>query len=96
MERYILFISIWFVISVIALLLFRFIPKKMKEVTDPQTKNSLYTILIFLGIPMLLVSILAPPVFLIGDKNMDLIYKLIWGALCLVFIVYFLIKQKNK
>jgi hypothetical protein len=68
----------------------------MKEITDNDTKNSLYTILIFIGVPLLLVSVLAPPVFLIGDKNMDPEYQLIWGGLCFIFVVYFIIRQRNR
>jgi len=68
----------------------------MKETDDKQIKNSLYTILIFIGIPFLMVSVLAPPVFLIGDKEMDLVYELIWGGLCLIFVIYFFIKQRSK
>ena len=68
----------------------------MKDITDKDTKNSLYTILIFIGLPLLLVSVLAPAVFLIGDKNMDLEYELIWGGLCLVFVVYFIVKQRSR
>ncbi len=67
----------------------------MKETEDMQTKNSLYTLLIFIGIPLMLVSVLAPPVFLIGDKNMDLVYELIWGGLCLIFVIYFIVKQMS-
>jgi len=96
MNKYIIYISVWFIISVITLLLFRFIPKKMKEITDKDTKNSLYTILIFIGIPFLLVSVLAPPVFLIGDKNMDLVYELIWGGVCMVFVIYFIITKRSR
>jgi len=68
----------------------------MKVVADPETKNSLYTILIFIGVPLLLASVLTPAVFLIGDKNMDDVYRIVWGGLCLGFVVYFLIKQKTK
>jgi len=68
----------------------------MKEITDKDTKNSLYTILIFIGIPFLLVSVLAPPVFLIGDKNMDLVYELIWGGVCMVFVIYFIITKRSR
>ena len=96
MNKYTIIISIWFVVSLITLLLFKFIPKKMKEIADPQTKNSLYTILIFTGIPLLLAAILTPAVFLIGDKHMDDIYMIVWSGLCLVFVVYFLIRQKSK
>ena len=68
----------------------------MKHITDHQTKNSLYTILIFIGLPLLLVSILAPPVFIIGDKDMDNVYKIVWGGLCLGYVVYFIIKQMSR
>lgn len=67
----------------------------MKETDDKQTKNTLYTILIFLGLPMLLLSVLTPPVFIIGDKDMNLAYDLIWGGLCMIFVIYFIIKQRS-
>jgi hypothetical protein len=68
----------------------------MKQAEDRETKNSLYTILIFLGIPMLMVSILAPPVCIIGDKDMDSTYLIVWGGLCLLFAGYFFFKQLNR
>jgi len=96
MNNYTVIIPIWLAVSLTTLLLFRFLPKKMKEIADPQTKNSLYTILIFIGLPLLLASVLTPAAFLIGDKNMENGYRIVWGALCLGFVVYFIIKQMNK
>lgn len=96
MNKYIIIISVWFVISLVTLFLFRFIPGKMKRISDPQSKNSLFVILIFLGIPLLMISILTPLVFIIGDKNIDLIYEIIWVGLCLFFAVYFVLKQRSR
>ncbi len=94
--KYEIIITIWFAVSLLTFLLFKFIPKKMKEIADPQSKNSLYTILIFIGVPLLLASILTPAVFLIGDKNMDDVYRIVWGGLCLAFVAYFFYKQVSK
>jgi hypothetical protein len=80
----------------ITLLLFRFVPKKMKTVSDQQTKDSLFTILIFTGMPLLLASVLTPAIFIIGDKDMELAYKIVWLTLCLPFIIYFIIVNKNR
>jgi hypothetical protein len=71
-------------------------PKKMKQISDTQTKNSLYTITIFIGIPLLMLCIIAPPFFLIGDKNMQPLHRYLWISLIAAVIIYFLIKQKAK
>ena len=65
----------------------------MKTVTNTQTRSSLFTILIFLGVPLALIAVLSPLVFIIGDKGMGSMYRLIWGILAFVFIVYFAMKQ---
>jgi hypothetical protein len=67
----------------------------MKNVEDRQTKSSLFTIFVVTGIPLLMISILGPLVFIIGDKNMDVTYKGVWGSLVSVFVVYFFIKQRS-
>lgn len=95
-HNYPVYIAIWFVLSLITLWLFRVIPKKMKATDDQQSKNSFFTILIVLGIPFLLVSVLGPLVFIIGDGGMSKLYRYIWGGLSLVFVIYFLIKQKGR
>jgi hypothetical protein len=96
MNRYIIIMTGWFLGSIITLMMFRFIPRKMKMVEDKETKNSLYTILIFLGVPMLMAAILTPAVFIIGDAGMDSVYKIVWGGLCLLFIIYYFFVNRSK
>lgn len=95
-HNYPLYIAIWFGLSLITLWLFRVIPRRMKEVKDPQTKSSLFTILIVTGIPPLLACVIVPAVFIIGDNGMEPIYRYGWSALVLIFVIYFFIKQKSR
>lgn len=95
-HNYPAYIVIWFLLSLVTLWLFRAIPRKMRATDDQQSKNSLFSILIILGIPFLLVSVLGPLLFIIGDKGMGSVYRYIWGGLALIFVVYFLIKQKSR
>ena len=95
-HNYALYIVIWLVISFLALLIFRVFPRKMKETSDRETKSSLFTIMIVLGLPLLMAAVLGPLVFLIGDKDMDSTYRIIWGVLVFVFIIYFIFKQRSQ
>jgi hypothetical protein len=95
-HNYPVYIGVWFAVSLFTLFIFRVIPKKMKNIEDRQTKNSLFTIMIFLGLPLMLVSILGPMIFIVGDAGMDLSYKLIWGGLIILFLIYFFMKQRTK
>lgn len=95
-HNYPFYIVIWFIISLFALFVFRVIPKKMKSIEDRQTKSSLFTILVVTGIPLLMVSVLGPLVFIIGDKNMDVTFKAVWAVLIGVFVIYFFIKQRSS
>lgn len=94
-HNYPVYMVIWLVVSLLTLWLFKVISRKMRETEDHQAKNSLFTILIITGFPLLLIAVLGPLVFIIGDKNMWSVYRLIWGGLILVFLIYFLIKQKT-
>jgi hypothetical protein len=67
----------------------------MRATDDRQTKNSLFTIMIILGLPLLMASILGPLIFLIGDKNMDSTFRYAWYGLVFVFVIYFFIKQRT-
>jgi hypothetical protein len=73
--------------------MFKTLPKKMKSVNDRAVRSSIFTVLIFIGVPLALIAILSPMIFIIGDKAMSSTYKLIWGALVFAFIVYFAVKQ---
>lgn len=94
-HNYPVYIAIWFTVSILTLLIFKGIPRKMKKIEDRQTRNSLFTIMIFIGLPLLLIAVLAPLVFVIGDKNMEFHYKAVWIGLILVFLIYFFMKQKG-
>lgn len=95
-HNYPVYIAVWFAVSILTLLIFKGIPRKMKKIEDRQSRNSLFTIMIFIGLPLLLLSVLAPLIFVIGDKNMEFHYKVIWIGLILVFLIYFLKKQKSN
>jgi hypothetical protein len=94
-HNYPLYIAVWFVISILTLIVFRLIPKKMKETRDKQTKSSLFTIMIVIGLPLLMAAVLGPLIFLIGDKNMDSAYRYTWYGLLFIFVIYFFIKQRS-
>jgi|SRR5688572_16514935 L-asparagine transporter-like permease len=94
-HNYPIYIAIWLVVSLLTLWLFKVVSRKMRETEDKQTKNSFFTILVVIGLPLLLVSVLGPLVFIIGDKNMWLPYRLVWSGLILIFVIYFFIKQRT-
>ena len=94
--NYPVYIAIWFAVSLLTLWIFTAIPRRMKTTGDPATKSSMFTVMIFLGIPLAMIGVLSPFVFIIGDKNMASTYKIIWGVLAMVFIVYFALKQRTK
>jgi L-asparagine transporter-like permease len=95
-HNYPVYIAVWFAVSILTLLIFKGIGRKMKKIEDRQTRNSLFTVMIFTGLPLLLLSVLAPLIFVIGDKNMEFLYKAIWIGLILIFLIYFLKKQKSN
>lgn len=95
-HNYPVYIAVWLLISVFIIWFFRFMYNKMRDTDDRQTKSSLFTITMFFGIPLLLVSVLGPLFFLIGDKNMPPVYMYTWIALIAVFIIYFVYKQRSK
>ncbi|MBE2226741.1 MAG: hypothetical protein IAE93_05345 [Ignavibacteria bacterium] len=94
-HNYPLYITIWLVITVFILWFFRFMTRKMRDTDDRQTKSSLFTITMFLGIPLLIAIVVGPVFFLIGDKNMDSEYRFLWLGLIFIFLLYFLFKQRK-
>jgi len=94
-HNYPLYITIWLVITVFILWFFRFMTRKMRDTDDRQTKSSLFTITMFLGIPLLIAVVVGPVFFLIGDKNMDSEYRYLWLGLISIFLLYFLFKQRK-
>ncbi len=95
-HNYPIYIAIWFLITVFMLWFFRFMSRKMKNTDDRQTKSSLFTLTVFLGIPMLLIVIIGPLLFIIGDRNLGSLYRYVWIGLMGAFLMYFIFKQRTK
>ncbi len=95
-HNYPLYIAVWFLITVFMLWYFRFMSRKMKDTDDRQTKSSLFTLTVFLGIPMLLIVVIGPLLFIIGDKNLGSFYRYVWILLMGAFLIYFIFKQRTK
>ncbi len=94
-HNYPVYITIWFVVTIFILWFFRFMSHKMKNTDDRQTKSSLFTITVLVGIPLLLIAVMVPLIFIIGDKNMNSAYRYLWMGLIGVFLLYFIIKQRK-
>ena len=94
-HNYPVYIAVWFVMTVFILWFFRFMTAKMRNTEDRQTKSSLFTITIFLGLPLILAIVVGPLFFLIGDKNMEPELRYLWIGLIGVFLLYFIFKQRN-
>lgn len=94
-HNYPVYIALWFVMTIFILWFFRFMTRKMRETEDRQTKSSLFTITILFGLPMILAIVVGPLFFLIGDKNMESVYRYLWIGLIGMFLLYFIIKQRN-
>ncbi len=77
-------------------ILFKVFPVKMKEAKDPQTKSSLFTILMMLAIPLILIVVIAPILIIAGDENMPVEYKYAFGVIAIMVIVYFIFTQRGK
>jgi len=95
-HNYPVYIAAWLVLSVFIIWFFRFMYRKMRDTDDRQTKSSLFTITMFFGIPVLIAVVLGPLFFLIGDKNMSQEYRYIWIFLIIIFLIYFVAKQRTK
>jgi hypothetical protein len=68
----------------------------MKENEDPQTKNSLFTILLFTSIPLILASFIGPIIIIAGDENMPTEYKIYFVIIASIAIIAsFVIKKKR-
>ncbi len=94
MNNYILYIIIWVVLACIIILLFKFIPLKMKSTENPQTKSSLFALLMILGLPLIMFEFLAPIFVIGGDNAMPNNYKHLFGVVMLVFIMAFIFRNK--
>jgi amino acid permease len=86
----------WFVLMVFLIFFFRGMTRKIKNIEDAQSKNSLFTLMLLVGIPLLMFEIVAPIMILMGDKAMPVVYKYVFGAEILVILIYFFSTQRSK
>ena len=94
-HNYPVYIVVWFFTSIFILWFFRFMYRKSRDTTDLQTKSSLFTITVVIGIPLLLIAVIAPLVFIIGDKNMLPVFRYTWIGLIGAFILFLIYKQRK-
>lgn len=93
---YLLYLIIWLLIVLVLNLLFRFIPRKIKRYNDQQTRNSLFSILMFTSIPLILIGFVGPVLILGGDENMPGDYKIYFVIIAFLAIsASFLIKKRK-
>lgn len=94
---YLIYLFAWLIIILILNFLFRLLPTKMKNTEDPQTKNTLFTILLFTSIPLILIAFIAPILILAGDKEMSGDYKIYFVIIAaFAIIASFTIKKKKR
>lgn len=96
MDNYIIYILVWAGLLIFLAILFKVLPAKMKEIIDPQTKSSLFTILMIFAVPLILIVIIAPIVIIAGDENMPVKFKYAFAVIALVVIGYILYLQSGK
>ncbi|MEO8514617.1 MAG: hypothetical protein ABI543_13735 [Ignavibacteria bacterium] len=94
-HNYAAYITIWLIVTVFVLWFFRFMYRKSRDTEDRQTKSSLFTLTVFIGIPLLLVTVIGPLVFIIGDKNMLPVYRYTWIGLIGLLIIFLIFKQRK-
>ena len=93
---YLTYLLVWIAIIIILNLLYRVLPVKMKETEDPETKNTLFTLLLVSSVPLLLIAFLAPIIILAGDENMPDIYKIYFVLIAVTLITASFILKKKK
>ena len=68
----------------------------MKETEDKDTRHSLFAILMFLGIPLILIVTIVPLLILFGDKEMAVKLKYLFILIALIVVLLFRIFSKKK
>jgi|GEM_PF-2246055 len=94
MNHYLFYTAIWAAIASIVILLFKFIPRRMKEMENSGTKSFMFMILMVIGLPLIIFEFLVPIVIIMGNHNMPINEKIYFGILVIVFIFLFLMRNK--
>ena len=77
-------------------MLFRYLPPKMKESGDVKTRQSLFTVMMLISIPLIFAVTIVPIIILFSDPEMPVKIKYLFIAIALVVVLLFrLFKKKN-
>jgi archaellum biogenesis protein FlaJ (TadC family) len=96
MDNYLIYLLVWIGVLFLLGVLFKLIPKKMKETKNIQTKNTMFTILMLIGIPLTLIAVIGPIVLVAVDEDMPLKYRYGFGIIALLIVGYMLFLQMAK
>lgn len=94
MNHYLFYTGIWIAIACIIILLFKLIPRKMKETESAGTKSFLFMILMVAGLPLIIFEFLAPIVIIMGNHNMPANEKIYFGLIVILFIFLFMMRNR--
>jgi len=97
MYQYIVYYIIWGALVLFLSFFIRFMVIRMQRTESRDTKNSLFAILMLVGIPTVLVLLIAPIIILGEDRSLSAEYKLLFILLLLltVILVYYGHKKKK-
>jgi hypothetical protein len=96
MNIYIIYLLVWIGLVVLLFLLFKYFPAKMRSTENIGAKNSLFTILMLISIPFILIVVISPIIIIGGDENMPSSYKYFFTFVVLAAIVMFLLLKRKK
>lgn len=94
MNHYLIYTGIWVAIATIIILLFKYIPRRMKETESSGTKSFLFMILMVVGLPLILFEFLAPIIIIMGNQDMPANEKIYFGIIVVIFIFFFMMRNK--
>ena len=78
------------------ILFYKFMRKKIREIEDRQSKNSLFFILMLIGIPVLMFITIAPIIVIGGDENMPQSYRNIFYFCAGALVMYVIFSQRKR
>ena len=92
MNEYIIYFLVWALLIVMLSVFIRFMVVKIDRTELKESKNSLFTMLMLVGIPATLILLITPIIVIGGDKYLQAEYKLMFIILALITItaVYYI------
>lgn len=95
-NNYIIYLLVWIALTLFLIIFYKFMRKKMLQTGDRQSKNSLFFILMIIGIPVLMFVSIAPIIVIGGDENMPQSYRNIFYFCAGALVIYFIFSQRRK